>query len=129
MDLSRYELTPVAIAAGRRLSDRLFGGEPEAMIEYHLRQIIIATVFFGNCKRTGIYHTILNIPDTWSLSRYADIATVVFSPPPIGTIGLTEPQAREEYGGVRCYESVFKPMQYRPNCSSARVLVLNRDQG
>ena len=26
-----YELTPVAIAAGRRLADRLFGGEPRAL--------------------------------------------------------------------------------------------------
>jgi glutathione reductase (NADPH) len=30
-----FELTPVAIAAGRRLSDRLFGGQPEAHLEYH----------------------------------------------------------------------------------------------
>lgn len=27
-----------------------------------------------------------------------DIATVVFSHPPIGTVGLTEPEAREEFG-------------------------------
>lgn len=44
-----YELTPVAIAAGRRLGDRLFGGEPDARI------------------------------------LYSEIATVVFSHPPIGT--------------------------------------------
>ena len=31
---TKYELTPVAIAAGRRLGDRLFGGEPNARIEY-----------------------------------------------------------------------------------------------
>lgn len=29
-----FELTPVAIAAGRRLSDRLFGGQPNAKLEY-----------------------------------------------------------------------------------------------
>lgn len=57
-----YELTPVAIAAGRRLADRLFGGEPRARIEYF------------------------------------DIATVVFSHPPIGTVGLTEPDARKQFG-------------------------------
>jgi glutathione reductase (NADPH) len=28
------QLTPVAIAAGRRLSDRLFGGQPEARLDY-----------------------------------------------------------------------------------------------
>ncbi|KGI77627.1 glutathione-disulfide reductase [Oleiagrimonas soli] len=30
----RTELTPVAIAAGRRLSDRLFGGQPDAQLDY-----------------------------------------------------------------------------------------------
>jgi glutathione reductase (NADPH) len=29
-----FELTPVAIAAGRRLSDRLFGGKPDSHLEY-----------------------------------------------------------------------------------------------
>ncbi len=31
---ARLALTPVAIAAGRRLADRLFGGEPEAKLDY-----------------------------------------------------------------------------------------------
>lgn len=31
-----WELTPVAIAAGRRLADRVFGGEPSARLEYEL---------------------------------------------------------------------------------------------
>jgi len=32
----RAPLTPVAIAAGRRLADRLFGGKPDAKVEYDL---------------------------------------------------------------------------------------------
>lgn len=59
---SPFDLTPVAIAAGRRLADRLYGNEPDARLEYH------------------------------------DVATVIFSHPPIGTIGLTEMQAVERYG-------------------------------
>ncbi len=31
---ARVQLTPVAIAAGRRLADRLFGGQPEARLDY-----------------------------------------------------------------------------------------------
>jgi glutathione reductase (NADPH) len=31
----RIELTPVAIAAARRLMDRLFGGQPDAMLDYN----------------------------------------------------------------------------------------------
>lgn len=30
----RFELTPVAIAAGRRLADRLFGGQPDRHLDY-----------------------------------------------------------------------------------------------
>src|SRR5476651_252103 len=40
----RIPLTPVAIAAGRRLSDRLFGGQPERRLNYD----IVPTVIFGH---------------------------------------------------------------------------------
>ncbi len=43
---------------------------------------------------------------------YADIPTAVFSHPNIGTVGLTEEAAREQYGGVDIYRSTFKPMKH-----------------
>ena len=45
---------------------------------------------------------------------YDLIPTVVFSHPTIGTVGLTEEQAREEYGddNVKVYRSRFNPMVY-----------------
>lgn len=43
---------------------------------------------------------------------YADIPTAVFSHPNIGTVGLTEEQAREKYQGVTIYRSTFKPMKH-----------------
>ncbi|WP_455234941.1 glutathione-disulfide reductase [Thiogranum longum] len=71
----RAQLTPVAIAAGRRLSDRLFGG----MQERHL--------------------------------PYENIPTVVFSHPPIGTVGLTESAARDLHGAaVKVYQTRFTAM-------------------
>ena len=71
----RLALTPVAIAAGRRLSDRLFGG----MSDRHL--------------------------------DYTNVPTVVFTHPPVGTIGLTETKARELYGDqVRAYTAKFVPL-------------------
>lgn len=71
----RAQLTPVAIAAGRRLGDRLFGG----MADRHL--------------------------------PYDNIATVVFSHPPIGTVGLTESQARDQHGeAVKVYQTRFTAM-------------------
>lgn len=71
----REALTPVAIAAGRRLADRLFGGQPD-------RRLI-----------------------------YENIPTVIFSHPPIGTVGLTETQARERHGdAVKVYRTEFTPL-------------------
>lgn len=43
---------------------------------------------------------------------YADIPTAVFSQPNIGTVGLTEAQARETYGAVDIYASSFTPMKH-----------------
>ncbi len=70
------ELTPVAVAAGRRLSERLFNHKPDEHLDY------------------------------------SNIATVVFSHPPIGTVGLTEPEAREKFGDeqVKVYQSSFTAM-------------------
>ena len=73
----RAQLTPVAIAAGRRLADRLYGGMEGRHLDYEL------------------------------------IPTVIFSHPPIGTVGLTEAQARAKYGDdVKTYTSGFIPMYY-----------------
>jgi glutathione reductase (NADPH) len=74
----RTALTPVAIAAGRRLADRLFDNQPDARLEYE------------------------NIP------------SVVFSHPPLGTVGLTEDEACEQYGhdAVKVYQSRFTNMYY-----------------
>lgn len=68
-------LTPVAIAAGRRLADRLYNNQ----VDRHL--------------------------------DYTNIPTVVFSHPPIGTVGVTEAEARAQYGDdVKVYQSKFNPM-------------------
>lgn len=74
----KVELTPMAIAAGRRLSDRLFGGIKEAKASYEL------------------------------------VPTVVFSHPPIGGCGLTEPQAVAKYGeeNLKVYKSKFANLFY-----------------
>ncbi|WP_028025748.1 glutathione-disulfide reductase [Enterovibrio calviensis] len=81
------ELTPVAVKAGRQLSERLFNGKTNAKMDYTL------------------------------------IPTVVFSHPPIGTIGLTEQEAKAQYGedNVKVYGSGFTAMytavtQHRQPC-------------
>ncbi|MFY8331650.1 glutathione-disulfide reductase [Vagococcus carniphilus] len=76
--IDKVNLTPVAIAAGRRLSERLFNGQTNARLDYET------------------------------------IPTVVFSHPTIGTVGLTEKEARVKYSGetIKIYTSSFTPMQY-----------------
>jgi len=88
------ELTPVAVAAGRRLSERLFNDKPNEHLDYNL------------------------------------VPSVVFSHPPIGTVGLTEPQAIEQYGAenVKVYKSSFTSMytavtQHRQACRMKLVCV------
>jgi glutathione reductase (NADPH) len=73
----RAALTPVAIAAGRRLSDRLIGGKTDRRLDYE------------------------------------NIATVVFTHPPIGTVGMTESEARAKHGDdVKVYVADFTPLYH-----------------
>lgn len=44
--------------------------------------------------------------------NYEDIATAVFSQPPVSTVGLTELEARERHGAVDVYRSTFRPLKH-----------------
>lgn len=88
------ELTPVAVKAGRILSERLFNNE---------------------------------LPNDLKMD-YELVPTVVFSHPPIGTIGLTEQEAISQYGAenVKVYKSSFAAMytavtQHRQACNMMLV--------
>lgn len=43
---------------------------------------------------------------------YSVIPSAVFTTPELGTVGLTEEEAREKYGDVDVYKSIFRPMKY-----------------
>jgi glutathione reductase (NADPH) len=82
----RAQLTPVAIAAGRRLADREFGGMQGRYLDYD------------------------------------HIPTVIFSHPPIGTVGLSEEAARALHGdAVRVYQSSFVPMYHAMTARKPRT--------
>ena len=74
----RRALTPVAIAAGRCLADRLFGGQTNACLDYD------------------------------------NIASVIFSHPPIGTVGLSEEEAVKRFGwnNIGIYQNRFTNLYY-----------------
>jgi glutathione reductase (NADPH) len=84
----RVQLTPVAIAAGRRLADRVFGGQQERRLDYE------------------------NIP------------TVIFSHPPIGTVGLTEAEAQRRYGTeVKVHTRSFVPLYHAITARKPKTLM------
>lgn len=90
----RAPLTPVAIAAGRRLADRLFGNAKQAKLNYD------------------------NIP------------TVIFSYPPIGSVGMSEQQAIETHGeeNIKTFQSRFNAMSHalsdKPQPTLVKIITL-----
>ncbi len=54
---------------------------------------------------------------------YADIATAVFSNPNVGTVGLTEEQARERYGAVDVYREAFRPLKHTLTLAEDRTMM------
>ena len=55
---------------------------------------------------------------------YEAVATAVFSPPPVGVVGLTEHEARRACtNGVDVYVTRFRPMKYAFTGSDERVLM------
>lgn len=54
---------------------------------------------------------------------YSNIPTAVFTHPPIGTVGLTEQQARERHGAIRVFRSDFKPLKHTLSGGSERTMV------
>ncbi|MFO0998150.1 MAG: glutathione-disulfide reductase [Alphaproteobacteria bacterium] len=54
---------------------------------------------------------------------YRDVATAVFSHPPVATVGLTEAEARAEFGRVDIYRSTFKPLKHTLSGRDERTLM------
>lgn len=62
-------------------------------------------------------------PEEYRKVDYRNIPTAVFSLPSVGTVGLTEEQAREAGHKVRIFESRFRPMKLTLTESSERTLM------
>jgi len=54
---------------------------------------------------------------------YDDVPSAVFSTPPIGTVGLTEEEARAEHGAIDTYRSTFTPMKQTMTGHDDKVLM------
>lgn len=91
-------LTPVAIAAGRRLADRLFDAQTERHLDVHL------------------------------------VPTVIFSHPPIATVGLSVASAQAQYGeeAVKVYQTIFTPLvrafSAEPERTAMQLVTVGREE-
>ncbi|MFP6622458.1 MAG: glutathione-disulfide reductase [Myxococcota bacterium] len=65
-------------------------------VAIHEAVCLVATLFEG--KPTAPVHE--NVP------------AAIFSQPPVGTVGLTEAQARERFGDIDVYRSRFRPLKH-----------------
>jgi glutathione reductase (NADPH) len=54
---------------------------------------------------------------------HADIPTAVFTQPQVGTVGLTEAQARAQFATVDVYKTTFRPLKATLSDSQSRVLM------
>jgi glutathione reductase (NADPH) len=94
----KVALTPVAIAAGRRLAERLFNNQPESKLDYD------------------------------------NVASIVFTHPPSGSVGLSEPDARAKYGddNVKTYSSRFTNMYHamteRKSATAMKLVVAGPEE-
>lgn len=100
----KVELTPMAIAAGRRLADRLF------LVGYNKAKV-----------------------------SYECVPSVVFSHPPVASIGLTEEEAKDKFGeddiliyksvSVNLYYNVFDvPPEHKPRIYIKLVCSKSQDE-
>ncbi len=54
---------------------------------------------------------------------YTFIPKAVFAQPPVGTVGFTEAEAREKFGGVDVYKTDFRPMKATMSGAKARIMM------
>ncbi len=84
--VDRMQLTPVALAEGMVVADRLFNTNSRKM-------------------------------------DYQFVPTAVFSHPNVGTVGLSEAQARQQFGDVRIFRTNFKALKHTLSGSDERTMM------
>lgn len=71
----------------------------------------------GHCFADTVFGNKPRSPD------HADVPAAVFSQPPVGTIGLSETDARAKYGEVDIYRTSFRPLKATISGRDERVMM------
>ncbi len=54
---------------------------------------------------------------------HMDVPTAVFSQPPVGTVGMTEAEARERFAAIDVYKAAFRPLKATLSGRDERTLI------
>jgi glutathione reductase (NADPH) len=54
---------------------------------------------------------------------HTNVPTAVFTQPPVGTVGLTEAEARKAFGKIDVYKTAFRPMKHMLTGDETRVIM------
>ena len=71
----------------------------------------------GRALADSIYNNDPKIVD------YENVASAVFSQPPVGTVGMTEAEARQRYQDVTIYQSEFRPLKATISGDDGRTMM------
>lgn len=71
----------------------------------------------GHCFADTVFGNRPRSPD------HADVPAAVFSQPPVGTVGLSETDARKKYGEVDVYRTSFRPLKATVSGRDERVMM------
>jgi glutathione reductase (NADPH) len=113
---------------GVELSDR-----GAVVVDEHMESSVPGIYALGDCidrialtpvalaEGMALAETLFNNNPT--VVDYADVPSAVFSQPPIGTVGLTEAQARDQGFDVIVYRSAFRPMLHTLSGRDERTMM------
>jgi glutathione reductase (NADPH) len=98
------------------------GRNGAVMVDHHSRSTVDGIYAIGdvtdrmNLTPVAIHEAICFVETQYKSNPttpdHRDVPTAIFSQPPVGTVGLTEAEAREEYGAIDLYRTSFPPLKH-----------------
>jgi len=112
---------------------RLRKSDNAVVVDEHYKTSVDSIYSIGDCTNR-MQLTPVAIAEAMAVTRtmfkgekatldYSNVATAVFSQPPIGTVGMTEEEARARHPAVAIYRSTFKPLKHTISGRDERTMM------